>query len=98
MQDTTPGHDELERLRAAMDVCNLRLAAVLQERARLALAIGAWKRRRGLGAADPDREAAMLAQVVQVAPAGGFAAPALEAIFGAVFAESRRLVEDAARG
>ncbi|MEO6597988.1 MAG: chorismate mutase [Planctomycetota bacterium] len=92
-----PEPDELLRLRAAMDVCNLRLAAVLQERAKLALAIGAWKRANGLAPTDPAREAAMLAAVVDEARQGPLAPSALESIFRTVFAESRRLVEAAAR-
>ena len=84
---------ELDRLRAAMDVCTLRLLTVLQERAELTAAIGAWKRAHGLGGADPAREAEMLRKVLQQAGPGGFSAPALESIFRAVFAASRSLVE-----
>ncbi len=84
---------ELERLRAAMDVCNLRLLTVLQERARLVMTIGDWKRRHGMGAADPAREVAMLGKVLEQAVPGGFSAAALASIFGAVFAASRALVE-----
>lgn len=83
---------ELGRLRAAMDVCNRRLAAVLHERARLVRTIGAWKQERGMAPADPAREAAMLAQVGTLADTGGFDAPALQRIFAQVFAESRALV------
>ncbi|MBL8728788.1 MAG: chorismate mutase [Planctomycetes bacterium] len=83
--------DELEQLRAAMDVCNARLAAVLHERARLARTIGAWKRARGRGLADPAREASMLAALPT--PAGGFDRAALQRIFALVFAESRALLQ-----
>ena len=86
-----PSDDELEQLRAAMDVCNRRLAAVLQERARLTLAIGACKRARGQGLADPAREAAMLAALP--AAAAGFERAALERVFALVFAESRALLQ-----
>ena len=84
---------ELDQLRAAMDVCNRRLLSVLQERARLARVIGAWKRCHGLPAADPAREEAMLAAVLRAAPADGYPAGALQAIFAAVFTASRQVVE-----
>lgn len=86
-----PSHDDLEQLRAAMDVCNLRLAAVLHERARLVRHIGASKRAAGLPAADPAREATMLATVAATAPADGFPPAALRTILLAVFAASREL-------
>lgn len=84
--------EELRRLRAAMDVCNLRLATVLHERARLVRAIGAWKRARGVAAIDGPREERMLADVLARAPADGYPPAALGAIFTAVFAASRDLV------
>ena len=87
--------EELVRLRAAMDVCNRRLAAVLHERARLVRTIGAHKRGRGAPAVDEQRERQMLAAVHGQAPADGYPQAALDAIFGAVFAVSREL---AARG
>ena len=88
--------EELRRWREAMDVCNRRLADVLHDRARLARAIGAWKRQRGMALADPAREAAMLAQICRLAATGGFDADALQRIFAPVFAESRALVLRAA--
>jgi chorismate mutase len=88
-----PSDSELDQLRAAMDVCNLRLLTVLQERAELTAAIGAWKRAHGLGGADPAREAAMLRRVLQQAGPGGYPPAALESIFKTVFAASRALVE-----
>lgn len=84
---------ELAHWRAAMDISNLRLLTLLQERARLATAIGAWKRRHGLPAADPAREAAMLARILGQPRPEGFSTQALEAVFRAVFAASRALVE-----
>ena len=92
-----PSDSELDQLRAAMDVCNLRLLGVLQERARLVATIGAWKHAQGLPGADPAREAAMLAKVLQQAKSDGYPAPALESIFRAVFAASRALVEHTGR-
>jgi 3-deoxy-7-phosphoheptulonate synthase/chorismate mutase len=87
---------ELRRLRARMDRLNRRLAAVLQERARLADEIGALKRRQGLPAADPAREREMLAAVLDGAPRG-FAREDLERIFKVVFRTSRARVEAARR-
>lgn len=86
-----PSDDELDQLRAAMDVCNRRLAAVLHERARLVRHIGAWKRTHGLPAADPVREATMLAAATAGAPADGFPPAVLQVILAAVFAASREL-------
>lgn len=86
-----PTDDELVRLRAAMDVCNQRLAAVLHERARLVRQIGVWKQRHGLPAADPVREAQMLAAARAQVPVDGFPPAALQAILAAVFAASRDL-------
>jgi chorismate mutase len=93
LQNAMPSDTKLDQLRAAMDVCNLRLLSVLQERAELTAAIGAYKRARGLGGADPAREAAMLAKVLQQARPGGYLPAALESIFRAVFAASRAMVE-----
>jgi chorismate mutase len=94
--------DELSALRAAIDVCNTRLAAVLHERAALARAAAAWKQARGLPVADPAREAAMLARIGELggmgwlSGTGGFDVPALQRIFAVVFAETRALGEGAA--
>lgn len=84
--------EDLRRMRAAMDVCNLRLAAVLHDRARLVRTIAAWKRARGVAPVDASREERMLADVVARAPADGYPPAALGAIFAAVFAASRDLV------
>lgn len=84
---------ELVSLRLAMDVCNRRLAAVLQERAALARRIGAWKRAHGAPALDPAREAAMHEGIAALGASDGFDAAALQRIFAAVFAESRALVQ-----
>lgn len=86
-------HDELANWRLAMDVCNRRLVDVLHERARLARAIGAWKRDQGLPAVDPVREQAMRDALLALPAAGGFAGDQLAAILDAVLAASRRLVE-----
>ncbi len=79
------------RLRARMDRLNSRLVALLQARARLALAIGRAKARHDLGAADPARERRMLTSLLAEAPPG-FPRAALARVLRAVFAASRRLV------
>lgn len=84
-------HEQLARWRAAMDVCNLRLAAVLHERARLVRTIGAWKHGRALPAVDPAREADMLARILAMAPPDGCPPDGLREVFAAVFAAGRRI-------
>lgn len=86
--------DELVRYRAAMDAINLRLCAVLQERARLCREIGRWKRMKGMPASDPVREQAMLDALLSGA-GHGFDADALVRILRTVFTESRNLVDGA---
>lgn len=89
--------DELTRLRERMDAINARLCALLHERAALCREIGAWKRRHGVAAADPAREAAMLAQLLSMPstpaePGTGLDRAALERILRCVLDESRALV------
>lgn len=86
-------HPDLAELRAALDVCNRRLAAVLHERAGLVRAVAARKRAVGAPIADPAREATMLAAVAEFGAKDGFPIDALQRIFAAVFAESRALAE-----
>jgi 3-deoxy-7-phosphoheptulonate synthase/chorismate mutase len=74
-----------------MDRLNLRLAALLQSRARLAREIGRVKAPLGLAAPDPARERDMLRRALATAPPG-FAQRELAALLRAVFAASRRLV------
>lgn len=88
---------ELERLRHCIDAVNLRLVALLQERARLVQAIGAHKRGRGLPLLDEPREAAMRRAVERAAEElggrHGFEPAALQRIFAQVLHESRRLLD-----
>ncbi|MCB9887155.1 MAG: chorismate mutase [Planctomycetes bacterium] len=84
---------ELHRLRAAVDDCNGRLVALLQERAGLAAAIGRWKAAHGQAALDPAREAQMLEAIAAAAGDGPLDGPALQRVLTAVLAETRRLVE-----
>jgi chorismate mutase len=80
-----------------MDRLNERLAALLQQRARLALTIGRAKRRRGLAAADPARERAML-RAASAGAEAGFSKRELKRLLRAVFAASRALVVRERRG
>ncbi len=89
-----PSEDELDQLRAAMDVCNRRLAAVLHDRARLVRQIAAWKRAHGVPIVDPAREQAMLAALLAAAQGDDYPPAALRTILSAVFAASRSLATD----
>lgn len=86
-----PSDDDLDQLRAAIDVCNRRLVAVLQERGALVRRVGACKRAHGLPAADPQRERAMLAAMLAAADPAGYPPEALRAILDAVLRASRDL-------
>ncbi|MBM3974500.1 MAG: chorismate mutase [Planctomycetes bacterium] len=87
-----PADPTLAQLRHEMDALNARLVELLHARGRLCRAIGAWKARHGVAAADPAREAAMLAALLQETPADGYSRPQVEAILRAVFAASRARV------
>jgi len=80
-----------------MDRLNARLVMLLQERARLALAIGRAKRLHGLAAADPARERAML-RAASAGAAAGFSKRELQRLLRAIFAASRALVVRDRRG
>jgi chorismate mutase len=84
--------DDLANLRREMDAINLRLVATLHERAALCRRIAFQKRGAGLPAVDAEREAAMLATLIESAPADGFATDALARVLRAVFDASRELV------
>lgn len=74
-----------------MDRLNLRLLALIEQRVRLAVRIGRAKHSLGLPAADPQRERAMLEQLL--GSAGDCASPAdLERVFRAIFSASRKAV------
>lgn len=89
-----PTEPELHDLRAAMDVVNQRLVAVLHDRARLCHRIAAWKRAHGAPPVDASREQQMLAALLQGAPADGYDPAALTRILHEVFAASRQIVEN----
>jgi chorismate mutase len=79
---------DLARQRARMDRLNLRLRDLLQQRARLAMEIAGWKAARGLRLADPARERAMLAHLLQD-PGEGFDSVTLRKLLRAILAASR---------
>ena len=87
---------ELARQRARMDRLNRRLRDLLQERARLAIGIAAWKAARGLPVVDPVRERAMLARMLE-SPPPGFERPVLRRLLGAILQASREAAVRAAR-
>lgn len=87
-----PADPTLAQLRHDMDALNARLVELLHERGRLCRAIGAWKAHHGVAAADPTREATMLAALLQETPVDGYSRQQLEAILRAVFAASRARV------
>lgn len=87
----------LQALRRRMDRLNRRLRDLLQERARLALAIGRHKHARGERLADPARERAMLAAILRDPPPG-FPQATLRALWRAVFRASRALLQRRLRG
>ncbi|MBK8100462.1 MAG: chorismate mutase [Planctomycetes bacterium] len=81
-----------------MDALNSRLVLLLHERAALARTIGRHKRAVGIALADPEREAAMLQELLRATtPTDGFPPAALARLLQAVFAESRALVEQLGR-
>ena len=83
---------ELDHLRAAMDGVTRQLTDILHERARLARQIGAVKRAAGLNVSDPEREQAMLVEMLRDPPADGFRKESLQTILETVLAESRAVV------
>lgn len=87
-----PAEPTLAQLRHEMDALNAQLVELLHARGRLCRAIGAWKARHGHAAADPAREDAMLAALLQETPADGYSRVQVEAILRAVFAASRARV------
>lgn len=79
---------DLARQRARMDRLNLRLRDLLQQRARMAIGIARWKAARGLSIADPERERAMLAAMLE-APGPGFDRAVLRRLLRGVLLASR---------
>jgi chorismate mutase-like protein len=81
---------ELDALRRRIDAVDQRILELLHERVRLVVAVGEYKRQRGLPVYDPERERALLERL------GGAAQPPLDAptirrIFERLVDESRRI-------
>lgn len=83
---------DVRRLRAQVDRLNVRLVALLQQRARLAGRLAQAKARHALPAADPARERTMLRAMLDGAPPG-FARAELSGVLRHLLRASRRLVE-----
>ncbi|MDZ7270995.1 MAG: chorismate mutase [candidate division KSB1 bacterium] len=84
--------ESITEMRTRIDAIDRELVRLLHERARCAIAIGAQKRRLGLAAHDPEREAAILARIETQAE-GPFPPLALRQIFMAIVAACRGLQE-----
>jgi len=84
----------LAALRRRVDRLNVQLVRIVQQRAQLALRIGACKQLHNLSAADPRREREMLERVLAAA-GPGLEREQLARIFRALFRESRALVVNA---
>lgn len=81
---------ELEALRRSIDEVDRRLLELFAERARLVLAVGDYKRQRGLAVYDPERERTMLQRLSSNPPAP-LDAETVRRIFERLIDESRRL-------
>ena len=81
---------ELEVLRRAIDAVDQQLLALFAERARLVLAVGDYKRVRGLPVYDPAREREVLNRLSSAAPAP-LDAETVRRLFERLIDESRRL-------
>ncbi len=80
----------LERWRGGIDEIDSELLELLNQRALLALEVGRRKRSAGLGLRDPKRESAILSRVRE-RNTGPLSARAVERLFDAILAESRRV-------
>ncbi|MCR4439881.1 MAG: chorismate mutase [bacterium] len=84
--------DPLVAARKRIDDIDSAIIALLNERARCALSIGAIKRERGLPARDAAREATILARVERES-GGPLAGSSLRRIFAEIVAACRSLQE-----
>ena len=84
-----PSKLAIHRLRERIDCLDEALVRLLYERARTAAVIGQAKRDSGLPIHAPDREDAVIDHVMSLA-AGPLTSGAIERIFRAVMAETRR--------
>ncbi|HLN58653.1 MAG TPA: chorismate mutase [Thermoanaerobaculia bacterium] len=82
----------LRRLRDRIDGLDEAVVRLLNERARLAAVIGRAKKVSGLSIHAPEREDAVLRNVMMLAE-GGFGSRGIERVFRAVIEETRRAEE-----
>ncbi|MGH9468243.1 MAG: chorismate mutase [Terriglobales bacterium] len=82
---------DIAELRRRIDELDQQIVALLNERCRCALAIGEHKRRQGLEAEDPEREAAVRANAAAANRSGGavLSPAALDRIFTCIVEEMR---------
>jgi len=85
---------DLDGWRTRIDDLNSRLVDLLNERARCALEIAAYKTKNNLPVLDPKREQEVLDNVARH-NAGPLTDEALKGIFRCIMAEHRKLEEDA---
>jgi len=80
----------IERWRDEIDVIDAELVSLLNRRAGLALEVGRRKRGAGLPLRDARRERQILARALRANP-GPLGGAAIERLFRAILAESRRM-------
>ncbi len=85
---------DLDGWRARIDALNAKLVDLLNERARCALEIAAFKSKNNLPVHDPKRELEVLEKVA-AQNAGPLTDEALQGIFRCIMAEHRKLEEEA---
>ena len=90
-----PSEPSLDRLRERIDLLDEALVRLLNERARLASAIGRTKRESGMPIHSPSREDAVLDHVTRLA-SGPLSPGGIERVFRAVIAETRLAEENGA--
>lgn len=82
--------NELNELRRHIDTIDAEILALLNNRARLALQLGALKTRLGRSIHDPEREAALLVQLSQL-NRGPLGEEAVKAVFDQILKITREL-------
>ena len=81
---------ELEELRRSIDAVDQQILQLLHERVRLVMAVGDYKRQRGMAVYDPDRERALLDRLCRAAQPP-LDAETIRRIFERLVDESRRI-------
>ena len=84
------GAAALRGLRRRIDVLDTRLLRLLTQRAKLAVRVGALKKRQGLRLFDPARERAILRRMTQT-NRGPLPPQAIRAIYRGILTQIRRL-------